>query len=212
MKAANTLKHLTNKQGEFSVKTFKRNAVIITVVLFVCAAAYLNWSYNRGDDAPDTPEGAMTDVQDGGAQEVSADGDLFYSAGQLSASGGDASASMDTDFFAVTRINRKQARDAAVATLATVNTSDNASQEVVDEAMSKLTRIAENSEKEAELESLILAKGFEDCVVFISDDGINVTVPAPMEGLSSVDVARITDIVTSETDRAASQLHIIEVK
>jgi stage III sporulation protein AH len=119
---------------------------------------------------------------------------------------------MDTDFFAVTRINRKQARDAAVATLATVNTSDNASQEVVDEAMSKLTRIAENSEKEAELESLILAKGFEDCVVFISDDAINVTVPAPMEGLSSVDVARITDIVTSETDRAVSQLHIIEVK
>jgi stage III sporulation protein AH len=196
------------------VKTFKRNAVIITVVLFVCAAAYLNWSYNRGDDARNAQEDALTDATGGTAEgeEVSLEGDLFYSAGQIAPDGTDAGYAPDSDFFAVTRINRKQARDAAVETLATVNTSEGASQEIIDEALSRLTQIARNSEKEAELESLILAKGFEDCVVFISDEGVKVTVPASSIGLSSVDVARITDIITSETDYKAVDLQIIEVK
>jgi stage III sporulation protein AH len=201
-------------QGEFSVKTFKRNAVIITVVLFVCAAAYLNWSYNRGDNLKDTEEGASAGVQDDvSVGDIPVEGELFYSLEQTSANGANSdTGAINTDFFSTTRINRKQARDAAVETLATVNASEGASQEVIDEAMSKLTGIARSSEKEAEIESLILAKGFEDCVVFISEDGVKVTVPAPMEGLSSVDVARITDIVTSETDYKASSLQIIEVK
>jgi stage III sporulation protein AH len=198
-------------QGEFSVKTFKRNAVIITVVLFVCAAAYLNWSYNRRDDALELDEGASAGVQDGD-DGIPVEGELFYTVEQTPVAGENADMGINTDFFSTTRINRKQARDAAVETLATVNASEAASQEVVDEAMSKLTGIARNSEKEAEIESLILAKGFEDCVVFVSEDGVKVTVPAPAEGLSSVDVARITDIVTSETDYAASNLQIIEVK
>ncbi|MDR2421498.1 MAG: SpoIIIAH-like family protein [Oscillospiraceae bacterium] len=195
------------------MKTFKRNAVIITVVLFVCAAAYLNWSYNRGDDAGNMEEGASAGVQDGAVgEDIPVEGELFYTLERTPVAGASEDAGASADFFSMTRINRKQARDAAVETLAAVNASEGASQEIIDEAMSKLTGIAGSSEKEAEVESLILAKGFDDCVVFISEDGVKVTVPAPMEGLSSVDVARITDIITSETDYEASSLQIIEVK
>jgi stage III sporulation protein AH len=57
-----------------------------------------------------------------------------------------------------------------------------------------------------------MAHGFSDCVAFISDAGVKITVPAPQAGLSTVDVAKITDVVTSETEFTAAQLKIIEVK
>jgi stage III sporulation protein AH len=74
-----------------------------------------------------------------------------------------------------------------------------------------MTRIADYTVKEAELENLIRAKGFIDCVVYLSDSGASVTVAAE-EGLSQVAVAKITDVIVSETDFSADQLNVIEIK
>lgn len=68
------------------------------------------------------------------------------------------------------------------------------------------------SMKEAQIENLLLAKDFSECVVYISNDSITVAVPAPAEGLSEEAVARITDVICTETEYDASQLNIIEVK
>ena len=68
------------------------------------------------------------------------------------------------------------------------------------------------SMQEAQIENLLLAKDFDECVAYISGDRVTVAVPAPEEGLSEATVARITDTITSETEYAASQLTIIEVK
>ena len=32
------------------MKLWKRNAVVVAIVLFVCAAVYLNWSYQKEGD------------------------------------------------------------------------------------------------------------------------------------------------------------------
>ena len=58
----------------------------------------------------------------------------------------------------------------------------------------------------------LIAKEFSDCVVYIGDGKITVAVPAPEEGLSEDAVARITEIICSETEYEASQLSIIQVK
>ena len=66
--------------------------------------------------------------------------------------------------------------------------------------------------KEAQIENLLIAKEFADCVVYIGNNAVTVAVPAPPEGLSEEAVARITDIIVTETEYDASQLNIIEVK
>ena len=68
------------------------------------------------------------------------------------------------------------------------------------------------SMQEAQIENLLLAKEFDDCVVYIGEDAITVAVPAPMEGLSEEAVARITDVICTETSYGPEQLNIIEVK
>ena len=78
--------------------------------------------------------------------------------------------------------------------------------------MRSIEAMATRSLQETQIENLLLAKDFDDCVVYISGDGVTVAVPAPTEGLSAAAVARITDVITGETDYAASQLRIIEVR
>ena len=79
-------------------------------------------------------------------------------------------------------------------------------------AADEISAMATCSMKEAQIENLLLAKDFSDCVVYIGNGSITVAVPAPTEGLSAEAVARITDVICSETEYDASQLNIIEVK
>lgn len=204
------------------MRTFKRNAVIIVVALFVCVAAYLNWSYNKNSEPdtqtlnpgaspsvsmpiapPDEVSKAQTgDKDDNDAGDNNTDGSGLFFEGTVD----------QTGYFAEARLNRQQARDAAVATLSSVNETENASQEILDSALQQIMKIASFSQQEVELETLIKAKGFSDCVVFMSSDGIKVTVPAPQAGLAAVDVAKITDVIVSDTEFTAEQLNIVEVR
>ena len=206
------------------MKTFKRNAIIIVVALFVCVAAYLNWSYNK-DGEPDaevlnpdaspkitappviTPNSADTAILGDDNTETAANSQKTESSGLYFEGVVD-----QTGYFSEARLIRQQARDAAVATLATVNETESASQEILDSAFEQIMKIAAFSQQEAELETLIKAKGFTDCVVFMANDGVKVTVPSPQAGLSSVDVAKITDIIVGDTEYTAEMLNIIEVK
>lgn len=78
--------------------------------------------------------------------------------------------------------------------------------------MTAIAAMATDSMTETRIENLLLAKGYADCVAYISGDNISVAVPSPAEGLTSAQVAAITDVITADTDFAVSQLKIVEVK
>jgi stage III sporulation protein AH len=184
----------------------KRNIVIITVLLFVCVAVYLNWSYNNkwgtaNSDMVNAEDMAMSDAEE---EYMAVEGE----------EDGMASTEMDpvSDYFAEARLTRQQSRDEALKLLEIAAGNENASQEVIDSAMDEIAVMATWSMQESQIENLLLAKGFSDCVAFINEDKITIAVPAPMEGLSEVEVARITDTITSETDFTLEQINIIEVK
>ena len=208
------------------MKVFKRNAVIITVLLFVCVAVYLNWSYGRNEENVSADDGTAEPVGDYSADVNSTEdlaedesknstdntADSEETTGLYYSSDSAASTSGNSEYFDTVRLNRRQARDEASATLQTVSEAEGASQETIDAALEQMAVMAEWMTKESELESMITAKGFDDCVVYISEDGITVTVSAPQEGLSAASTARITDIITSETDFETSDLKIVEIK
>ena len=66
------------------------------------------------------------------------------------------------------------------------------------------------TEKEARIESMVVAKGYRQCVVFINDEGANVIVEKTNEGLQNTDLARIKEIVLNETNLTAEQVKVIE--
>jgi len=189
------------------MKQFKRNAVIITVVLFVCVAAYLNWNYSRDSKAVDnssvspTPSGLDSYI----TPTPSSNGSLTYNPNGTSAT-------TVNGYFDEARLSRKQARDASIETLSAVQTATGASQQIIDSALAQINAIISFNQREAELETLIKAYGFADCVVFLSEESAKVYVPCGIEGLTAVEVAQITDIVTSQTELTAANLTIQGIK
>lgn len=172
----------------------KRNVVTLTVLLFVCAAVYLNWSYNNRWGQSDQ---AMVDAEDRAMAEAVDDGLTAVSA---------------SSYFATARLTRQTARDEALNLLEISAASENASQETIDAAMAAIASMAETSLLETQIENMLIAKNYADCVTYITDQKITVTVPAPIEGLTAEAVARITDIITSETEFTMDQINIIEIK
>lgn len=173
----------------------KRNVTIAAVLLLVCAAVYLNWSYNNKWGTADP---AMVKAEDAAMKAAN---EAYEAANTKSSSG----------YFAEARLNRQVSRDEAIKLLEDAVKSDTASQETIDSAMTSISAMANYSMKESQLENKLLAKDFSDCVVYMSEDSITVAVPAPRDGLSEAAVARITETVTSETSYTAAQLNVIEV-
>ena len=72
--------------------------------------------------------------------------------------------------------------------------------------------MADTTVSEAQIENMVTAKGYADCVAFLGENSASVVVPATADGLTDADIARITEIVTGETGLSASQIHIIEAE
>ena len=181
------------------MKGAKKNIMILTVLLFVCAAVYLNWSYNNRWGEADASMVAAEDAAMIKADEAYAQA-MIQQQESISS------------YFSQARLTRQTSRDEALGLLETAASTDGASQETIDGAMNAISAMATYSMQETQLENQLIAKGFSECVVYISQEAITVSVPAPQEGLAIEDVAKITELVTSETDFSAAQLNVVEVK
>jgi len=189
------------------MKLWKRNAVVAAIVLFVCVAVYLNWSYAQ--EGADTGVGKVL----GQATLVDAktsDPILAATASPAPAeSGSPTPTAASTGYFATARLNRQQARDSALNILRETLESDSAQESAKEEAGAAIETLASATLSEAQIENLVVAKGYADCVAFISDGGVSVVVSASGADFGEADVARITEIVTGETGLTAGQIKII---
>lgn len=184
------------------MKTWKKNVVAAGVLVTVCAGIYLNWLYTE-DMQPVSFEDTLNSSQ------ILDDSMLVMSQdGEQSAAGENLSSDTSSDYFAAIRLSRQEARDSAVSMLQEAMSYDNASS---GSSAQELESIVESALSEAQIESLVIAKGYADCVAYMSEDGISVAVAAPEEGLQQADVAVITDIVLNQSEYTMDDIRIVEV-
>lgn len=190
------------------MSVWKRNAVVLAIVLFVGVAVYLNWSYNNQL----TGEGSGTDGSDGKVlgQTTLVNGVDEEQDGETAE--GQTEGETGSGYFASARLNRQQARDSALELLQEAAADEKADQKVVDEANASIQTMADDTLSEAQVENLVTAKGYGDCVCFIGEDGVNLVVSSTDQGLSETDIAKIVEIVREETGLSADQIKIIEAK
>ena len=188
------------------MSVWKRNAVVLAIVLFVGVAVYLNWSYNNQL----TGEGSGTDGSDGKVlgQTTLVNGVDEEQDGETAE--GQTEEETGSGYFASARLNRQQARDSALELLQEAAADEKADQKVVDEANASIQTMADDTLSEAQVENLVTAKGYGDCVCFIGEDGVNLVVSSTDQGLSETDIAKIVEIVREETGLSADQIKIME--
>lgn len=186
------------------MKLWKRNAVVGVIVLFVCVAVYLNWSYTK-TGAPNVDTGKMLGeaaLVDGAGAAVS-DPLLGPSGTTLPA------VQPQSTYFATARLNRQQARDAALSLLQTAAGDEKATSDAIAQANTAIQAMATSTLSEAQIENLVTAKGYTDCVAFLSDNSMSVVVSGIEGDITATDTAKISEIVMDETGMKASQIKII---
>ena len=182
-------------------KNWKKNAVAAGVLVTVCAGIYINWHYSDAKAAVN-----LTDTLN--SDKIMSD-DLLVMGDTLSNPGSSDSTTM-TDYFSALRLSRQKARDSAVSLLQEAMSYGN--QEDAAQSSDQLEQIVQTALCEAQIESLVVAKGYTDCVAYMSEKGISVAVAAPEGGLKDQDVAVISDIVMTQSALKMSQIWVVEVK
>ena len=185
------------------MKVWKKNLVAAAVLLTVCAGIYVNWLYTEKEDAI-----SLSDTLD--YEKVMSEDGLILTEDVAAISAGEEVTTTATDYFSAVRLSRQQARDNAVSMLQeamTYSDTDKASESAMD-----LEDIVQTALSEAQIESLIIAKGFQDCVAYMTSEGISVAVAAPEGGLQSEDVAVIADVVMSQSEYGLKDIRVVEVQ
>jgi len=192
-------------------KLWKRNAVVAMVLLFVCVGIYLNWAYQRDANTEELTDVLNEELILGDATLVIGEDTVDTETLQTAMASVDETDS-SAEYFARIRLSRQESRDSAVTQLQeTIAYETGADDAAASAASDQLNRLVSRALDEAEVESLVIAKGYEDCVCFMSDEGVSVAVSAPETGLNEETVATIADIVLTQSDYQLSDIRVVEV-
>lgn len=187
------------------MKVWKKNLVAAAVLVTVCSGIYLNWLYTE-----DVSAANLEDTLD--VQKVMGEDTLELSEDMAALAAGEEVQTTATDYFAALRISRQEARDNALNLLQEAMAYYSEDQNKSTESAVELEQIVQTALCEAQIESLIMAKGYADCVAYMSAEGISVAVASPEGGLQDADVAVIADIVLSQSDYGLDDIRVVEVQ
>ena len=164
-----------------------KSAVLMLAVLVIGLAVYLNyrWFY----DPIDQLGYGDNNMQDNYDDSQNAGSDLTE------------------DYFTATALDRQEARDEAIDVLKLISESDEASAEAKAEAAEKISQIALDIQNEANIETLVKAKGFDECIAVISEGSVTVIVSA--DELKAAQTAQILTIVYETTGISPENVSII---
>ena len=173
------LKEKFESVKKFFMKSGKRNLIIACSVLLIGAAVWLNWIFFSGDKE----EGFDY------SQSTGMSGDLDNSKNPTS-DNVDVGANDSDSYFTTAQVSRQRARDEALEVLNAVLENANATEEVKAEAVAEIAKISLEIEQEADIESLLISKGFEKCVAVVNGETASIVVKCS-EQLTPAELARI---------------------
>lgn len=198
-----------------------RKATAITLAAALVVAVYLNWQYARTgvtleEDAVnvaaavETEEAVSAPIMDGlmtEAEAVSSANKNYGEAQLVSVANNGGS-----KFFEEARLKRTKAHDEAMDAVQKALKSASLSAEEKKSYTQQLTGSLEDLNAENEIETLVRAKGFADCLCFLQSGRADLTVMTSGDALTAAQVAQIRDIVLSKSNVTAQNITIVEVK
>ena len=180
------------KAGNFFSKLGKKNLVVIGSFAVVVLALIIGISvYNRSEDdgfdysqgtglKPDSTDNTPTSTDTGN----------------------------EDNYFSTVQLSRQRNRDEALEVLQSVVDNDSATETAKNEALAEINNLARVMEAEANIETLVVAKGFAECVAVISGESASIVVKS--EGLQAAQISQINEIVYEQAGIMPTNVKIIE--
>ena len=178
----------------FCQRVGKRNFIIAGAVVLIAAAVVLNFAvFSSSKDGDGHNYDQSAGMNDGGNVTTPA--------------ATDAPSSSDS-YFSSVQISRQRTRDEAIEVLQSVVDNQSSTETAKNEALAEINKLATVMETEANIETLIVAKGFEECVAVISGESASVVVKS--EGLIPAQISQINEIVYQQAGILPVNITIIE--
>ncbi|MEE0970435.1 MAG: SpoIIIAH-like family protein [Clostridia bacterium] len=188
-------KEFFEKGKKAVLKIGKRNAIIGGCVLAIGLAVVLNLIVFGGTDKTEgfdySASVGMNGTSGAVGNNVSSDGE-----------------ENSDSYFATSQINRKRARDEAMEVLQGVVDSEGTDAAAKEKAIGEIKQIAADMENESNIESLVVSKGFEQCVAVVSGGTVSVIVKS--DELLDTQISQINEIVYEQTGILPEQIKIIQ--
>lgn len=193
----------------------KRQLTILTLILALGVAVYLNWEYAKTDSSFVLPtqtqaeeDALLANAQAEDAPVMEALPDKNYGEAQLVS----VSENSSDQYFETARLTRTKTRDEALDKLQQSLKATGLTEEEKAQLKDTLSSTISNISLESDIENLVKAKGFADCVVFIDGENVDLAVKTGPEGLSKNEVAQLRDIILGKVQTIAQNISIVEVK
>ena len=198
----------------------KKNIIIISGILLVGVAVYLNLNLNFTEDSNYLENDEWDESKILGQAHLVDNlylmGDDDYLEDMGYGAGGGALEADDSgvfyepqdNYFAVSVVSRQRARDESIELLNNIVNNAEALPDVRDRALSDIAVIAREIERESNIETLVRAKGFDECVAVVSGENANVIVKT--DGLMANEVAQIKEIVYEQAGIVPNNVKIVE--
>lgn len=169
---------------------FKRKQVVITIIFcMILVAGYINWAYQAETNS----------------ETVSQDTTKYLGEAEM------VNASAEKNSIKVATDAKTTARNKAMELLNDIVNNPSVDEESKKSALKQLAEIADNIEKEGVCEGVLNSKGLGEIVVYIAEGNATVTVKTDKE-ISSDEIAKISDVIVSNSSVPADKIKISKVK
>lgn len=188
------------------MKFHKRQLILASLVVALGAAVYLNWQFS--DDHGLASTGIMESSSElGEARYVN---NSRVEKGEEASMTSAAISDETKKYFAEVQSNRRKAREESHEKLKQLCASAEINEGVKAEISKQTEYLAKHAEQEANIESLIKAKGFSECAAFMQNGECSVVVsPGQLNENSAV---IIQDIVSGQGGVPYDKIKITEAK
>ncbi len=113
-------------------------------------------------------------------------------------------------YFVDIRLNREKQRGELVEELDAIINNPSSNEKAKDEALNLKLDLIKFREAESNIENILRAKAFEDPIVYLSKDSANIVINK--EKLEKQDIAKIFDVVHTETNLSLENIKIMNNK
>lgn len=173
----------------------KKQIVLASLVLILGIAIYLNWQFASNDQTL-----SVAELLNGSSSTSS-------NYGQAELVGTDVN---DENYFEKARLEKEKSRGEATETLSNVLDKADLSAEEISSATSQALSIAQVMETETNIENMIKAKGFDDCIAYLNNNKANIVVK--VTDMTAAQAAQIKEIIVAETSIEPSNITITPVE
>lgn len=178
------------------MKFHKKHIVLAALVLALGAAVYVNWQFSGA--APHTTAKELGAASYVSATLAATDDEVVQTSALTKG---------QKEYFAAERTKRQASQDKIIDDAKAVFDLENATDSEKGEAQVKVEQIIKNFTVQDSIESIIKAKGFSDCMCYISDKGVSIIVPE--NELNETTALVIDDAVVSHYSTDYDKISIV---